>query len=218
MEHQMSLIEVIILLAAVVFIYVRLRSVLGTRPDNSLSPEQASKIFDLIVNEAKKDSAKTTVAEKEAAPEEPLSELDRALRKIPNFNKDNFLNGAKKAFEMILGAFSKGDMATLEMLANKNLVKKFQDIIEQRKNDGVTSETDLIGFDNAEILDAKISKNDVAKITVQFISEQINILRDAKSKILEGDENYIQKITDKWTFERSITSTNPNWLLVSTKK
>ena len=214
----MQLIEVLILLAVIVFIFTRLRSVLGTRPDNSLSSEEATQIFDLIIKEAEKEKDKINAVPENTVSDENLSDMDRALQKIPGFSKENFISGAKKAFEMILNAFSKGDMATLEMLANKALVKKFQEIIEQRKHDGVTSETDLIGFDEAEILEAKISKNDVAKITVRFISEQINILRDAKNKIIAGDENYIQKITDKWTFERSITSTNPNWLLVSTKK
>lgn len=215
----MQLIEVIILLTIIALIFYRLKSVLGTRPENSISSEEATKMFDLILKEAEKHHGKAeSVPLADITPEEDLTDTEKTLRKIPNFSKDNFLGGAKKAFEMILNAFSKGDIKTLETLAHKNLVKKFQDIIEQRKNDGITSETDLIGFNEAEILEADITKNNVAKITVKFISEQINILRDAKNKIIEGDENYIQTITDKWTFERSITSTNPNWLLVSTKK
>ena len=53
---------------------------------------------------------------------------------------------------------------------------------------------------------------------MEFVSEQVNILRDAEGKVIEGDENYIQNITDVWTFERAISSTSPNWVLVSTKK
>ena len=75
-----------------------------------------------------------------------------------------------------------------------------------------------IGFDQAEITAAKISKNDIAKITVKFVSEQVNLLKNKDDEIIEGDENFIQNITDVWTFERCLTSTNPNWLLVSTKK
>lgn len=68
-----------------------------------------------------------------------------------------------------------------------------------------------------EITNAKISKSDVAKITVRFVSEQVNILKNKDGEVIEGDENFIQNITDSWTFERALTSTNPNWLLVSTK-
>ena len=104
------------------------------------------------------------------------------------------------------------------MLVNKTIYNKFKDIIEQRKNEGITAELDFIGFDKAEIIDAKINKNNIAKITVEFVSQQVNLLKDKEEKIIEGDDQYIQTITDKWTFEKAITSTNPNWVLVSTKK
>ena len=45
-----------------------------------------------------------------------------------------------------------------------------------------------------------------------------NIFSEEDGEIIEGDENFIQNITDMWTFERALTSTNPNWVLVSTKK
>ena len=119
---------------------------------------------------------------------------------------------------MIVEAFAKGDIATLEMLVNKNLLKKFQEIIESRRAEGITAETDFIGFSKAEIVTAKISRNQVAKIIVEFVSEQVNLLKNKQGDVIEGDDQFIQNITDVWTFERALTSTNPNWLLVSTKK
>lgn len=213
--------DIIILLVVVVLVFNKLKNLLGTRPDNfektQISEENAAKIFDMIIKEAEKNAAQneTPVIE---IPEENLSETDKVLAKIPNFNKEKFLKGAQKAFELILNAFSKGDTETLEMLVSKTLLKKFQDIIEKRKAEGITAETDFIGFEETEITGAKISKNDIAKITVKFVSEQVNILKNAQDEVIEGDENFIQNITDSWTFERCLTSTNPNWLLVSTKK
>ena len=96
------------------------------------------------------------------------------------------------------------------MLVSKSLLKKFQEIIEKRKAEGITSETDFIGFDDVEITNAKFSKSEVAKITVRFVSEQVNILKNKDGEVIEGDENFIQNITDSWTFERALTSTNPN--------
>ena len=147
-----------------------------------------------------------------------LTETDKVLSSIPNFDKNRFLAGAKRAFEMIVEAFAKGDIATLEMLVNKNLLKKFQEIIESRRAEGITAETDFIGFSKAEIVTAKISRNQVAKIIVEFVSEQVNLLKNKQGDVIEGDDQFIQNITDVWTFERALTSTNPNWLLVSTKK
>lgn len=217
--------DIIILLVVVVLVFSKLKSLLGTRPDNfeqrKISDENAAKIFDMIVKEAEKNAAaeaRNMEKEEVQVPEEELSEIDKVLAKIPGFNREKFLTGAERAFEIIISAFSKGDVGTLEMLVSKSLLKKFQEIIEKRKAEGITSETDFIGFDDVEITNAKISKSEVAKITVRFVSEQVNILKNKDGEVIEGDENFIQNITDSWTFERALTSTNPNWLLVSTKK
>ena len=217
--------DIIILLVVVVLVFSKLKSLLGTRPDNfeqrKISDENAAKIFDMIVKEAEKNAAaeaRNMEKEEVQVPEEELREIDKVLAKIPGFNREKFLTGAERAFEIIISAFSKGDVETLEMLVSKSLLKKFQEIIEKRKAEGITSETDFIGFDDVEITNAKISKSEVAKITVRFVSEQVNILKNKDGEVIEGDENFIQNITDSWTFERALTSTNPNWLLVSTKK
>lgn len=217
--------DIIILLVFVVLVFSKLKSLLGTRPDNfeqrKISNENAAKIFDMIVKEAEKNAAaeaRNPEKEEIQVPEEELSEVDKVLAKIPGFNREKFLSGAERAFEIIISAFGKGDVETLEMLVSKSLLKKFQEIIEKRKAEGVTSENDFIGFDDVEITNAKISKSEVARITVRFVSEQVNILKNKDGEVIEGDENFIQNITDIWTFEHALTSTNPNWLLVSTKK
>ena len=213
--------DIIILLFVVVMVFAKLKNLLGTRPENEteISKESAAKIFDILMQEHNKRHPQAEKGGEELkADESGLSESEKNLRAIPGFNRDKFLNGAKKAFEIIVTSFAKGDVDTLENLVGKTLLKKFKDIIARRKEEGISAETDLIGFDQAEITAAKISKNDIAKITVKFVSEQVNLLKNKDDEIIEGDENFIQNITDVWTFERCLTSTNPNWLLVSTKK
>lgn len=56
-----------------------------------------------------------------------------------------------------------------------------------------------------------------ARITVRFKSEQINLLRDAERKVLEGDPRTAEEVIDIWTFERDTTSDDPNWTLVETR-
>lgn len=216
-----SYFDIIILLLVVVVIYQKLKSLLGTRPEGientKISEENAAKIIDIIMHEAEKQN-QTVASDNKEIKEINLSDTDKELQKIPGFDKKIFINSAKRAFEIILEAFGKGDIETLEMLVNKNVLKKFQEIIEQRRAEGITSETDFIGFDKADIIDVKINKNNIAKITVDFVSQQVNLLKDKAGTVIEGDEQYIQSINDKWTFEKALTSTNPNWMLVSTKK
>lgn len=225
----MTHLDILVLLVVVVLIFQRLRSVLGTRPNNieekkiRLSKENAEKLYNILKDEADKMQAAEEQNKDSSAAElvpegEPLSELDKTLMEIPSFNKAKFLKSAENAFRIITEAFNKGDAETLEMLVNKKLFKKFQQVIEERKQNNLSAETDFIGFDKVEITKAKISADKVAEITVEFVSEQVNILRDAQGTVIEGDENYIQNITDVWTFERAISSTSPNWLLISTKK
>ncbi len=220
---MMTHLDILFLLIVVGLIFMRLRSVLGTRPTEEtrirLSKENAEKLFHILQSEADKMQADEHAAAQELVPEgEPLSELDKTLMEIPGFNKRRFLKSAERAFQIITEAFNKGDAETLEMLVSKKLFKKFQEVIESRKRDKLTAETDFIGFSSVNISRAKIKADKTAEVTVEFVSEQVNILRDAQGSVIEGDENYIQNITDVWTFERAISSTSPNWILVSTKK
>lgn len=217
--------DIIVLLLVVIFIFSRLKSLLGSRPSGSerkMAEEKAAKIFEMIMHEGEKKEAEAQNTVSAEAPSQPIdenmSETDKVLASIPGFNKQQFLENAKKAFELIVSSFSKGDTQTLEMLVSQKLIAKFQEVLNQRQADGITAETDLIGFDSAEITKAQINKNNIINITVKFISEQVNLLKNKKGEVIEGDEQYIQNITDVWTFERSLTSTSPNWMLVSTKK
>lgn len=224
---MMTHLDIIVLLLLVVVIFQRLKGLLGTKPEQEhrikLSKESAEKLYDILMKETQQTQAADGTEGNEEAEElkpigEELSGTDKVLAEIPGFDKEQFLQAAQNAFQIITEAFNKGDTETLEMLVNKNIFKKFQNVIEQRLKDKMTAETDFICFDDVEILNAEIDDNKVAKIAVKYLSEQVNVLRDADGNVIEGDENYIQNIEDVWTFERAINSTTPNWILISTKK
>ena len=77
---------------------------------------------------------------------------------------------------------------------------------------------DLIGFIETEVESVKFIGNNKVNLVVKFVSEQVNLLKNAEGEILEGDENYVQTISDVWTFEKSLNSKTNNWLLCSTRK
>jgi predicted lipid-binding transport protein (Tim44 family) len=223
-EKKMNL-DIIVLLVVVVLIFQRLWKVLGARPDEEshkikLSREGAEKLYNLLRSEGAKVVPDPDFDTEELVPLEdgkPLTEPEKTLRQIPQFDKAVFLRGAKKAFQIITEAFNSGDSQTLEMLVDADILHKMQAVIKQRQQDKITAETDFIGFEDVEITKAHI-ENDKAYVVVKFTSEQVNVLRNADNEIIEGDENYIQNITDIWTFERKLDSKSLNWLLSSTKK
>jgi len=207
--------DIIFLLILVVVIFSRLRSVLGTGAEDTKVIMVPKEQFEKLYKEAKN---KTQMELNETADFDKLPPLDRELAKIPNFNKNVFIKGAQKAFEMILAAFSKGDAKTLSALVDKDLLKKFVEVINSRKEQGLTAETDLIGFVETEVESVKFVENDKVDLVVKFVSEQVNLLKNSEGEVVEGDENYVQKISDTWTFEKSLNPKINNWLLCSTKK
>ncbi len=208
--------DIILLVVLVVVIFGKLKSILGTGADDTkiimISKEQFEKAYqELKKNNAFNESNVTQNAEN-------MSPLDKELMKIPNFDKNVFLKGAQKAFEMILSSFSKGDAVTLSKLVNKELLKKFEEVIEERKAEGLVSETDLIGFITTEVESVNFIGQNKVNLVVKFVSEQVNLLKNAEGEVVEGDENYVQTISDVWTFEKSLNPKVNNWLLCSTRK
>ena len=207
--------DIIFLLVLVVVIFSKLKSVLGTGAEDARVIVVPKEQFERVFKEIKKNSTDSVLKNVEA---KNLSKLDRELIKIPNFNKDAFIKGSQRAFEMILNAFSNGDIKTLSLLVNKELIKKFEDVINNRKEKGLVAETDLIGFVETEIESVSFVGDDLVNIVVKFVSEQVNLLKNSDGEVVEGDENYVQTISDVWTFEKNLKSNVNNWLLCSTKK
>lgn len=216
-----SFVDIIFLMIAVVFIATRLYSVFGTRGNNknvrviikSIDKETEGKLAEDIAQIIRENTSN----EKTSVAADNMSEQDKILSRISEFDKKAFLQGACRVFEMILNAFSAGNIESIKGLVSKKIWDAFSKAIDFRKENNMTAEVDFIGFKKSEIKDVKMLKNSV-KIIVEFESEQINILKNAAGEVVEGDENFVQKITDVWTFERSLNAKSKNWLLVSTKK
>ncbi|MBR5598416.1 MAG: Tim44 domain-containing protein [Alphaproteobacteria bacterium] len=207
--------DIIFLLVLVVVIFSKLKSILGADTEETkvimVSKEQFEKAYKEIAKSAFEEDKKEVDLEK-------LSPLDRELVKIPNFDKKLFVKGAQRAFQMILTSFSKGDSKTLEKLVNQELFEKIENIIKERKDNGIISETDLIGFVETEVESVNFVDDNKVNIVVKFVSEQVNLLKNAEGEVIEGDENYVQTISDVWTFEKNLNPKTNNWLLCSTKK
>ena len=219
---MVSMFDLIFLTILVAFIVSRLYSVFGSHGGSKnlriiVKPldEKAQKNLLKIVEEeaGTADEAKSDANTDSAS----LSETDKALAAIPAFDKDIFLRGACRVFGLILQAFSDGELEKIRSLVSKKVFDTFAAAELYRAENNLSAEVDFICFDKCEIKNVKLLKNSI-KITVEFISEQVNILRNDKDEVVEGDENFVQKITDIWTFERSIHAKSNNWTLVSTKK
>ena len=152
----------------------------------------------------------------DADPDSPVAEGVRQIRAADgSFDPGAFAEGATAAFEMIVEAFARGDRDTLQPLLAPNVFANFEAAIAERERAGETLETTIVALNPAEVTGAAMQGRD-ARVTVTFVSEQSNAVKDADGNVTDGDPATIEKITDIWTFARDTRSRDPNWQLVET--
>jgi predicted lipid-binding transport protein (Tim44 family) len=133
-----------------------------------------------------------------------------------SFDEKEFISGSKAAFSWIVSEFADGNAVKLEPLLGPKLFKNFEQAIQERAAAGEKLETKIMSIKSAQI-DEVLVENNIAIVTVEFISDQIKVVRDSEENIVDGDPDTIESLTDLWTFNRDVTSPNPNWILTRTE-
>lgn len=214
-----QLFDVILFAVLALLLIFKLVSVLGRRGEDE---GRQTDPFSVSNREAESGDNVVEMSERsgpspeELAAMEPL-EAGIALIKVadPSFREREFVKGARMAFEATLGAFAKGDTKTLKSLLDNTVYENFAGAIQEREKAGHQLETTIVGIDESEIVKAELDEN-LAKVTVKFVTEQVNDLKDAAGEIVEGDPANVVRVTDVWTFCRNTKNSDPNWLLVAT--
>ncbi len=186
--------DIIIFAAIAGFIIYRLRSVLGKRTGHQKRPVEDKY--------SKQDEDDKNQTQKIPSLLDNQLKLENVYKKVTNFDHKQFLEGAKKAFEIIITAFNKGDKKTLKNLVSKDVYSAFEKAIDEKTNNPSAQFYSLI-IDRVE--EAKV-ENNVISISLNFISEQM----------LDQDEGKIVKNKDTWTFEKPSNSSTPIWILTQT--
>jgi len=196
MNYSFEYIDIILLAMIAGFIFLRLRGILGKRTgfEGKASPQ-----FENILKKVHQEN-KTNQKE----------DFDQKAQ-------NEFLKGAKIAYETIITDFSDNDnkLIASKPLLSKNIYDEFNKALKERGDRGHYAEITFIGIKSADIKEhRKINK--ALQVTVDFVSEIITCIRDKEKKIVSGNPEKIKTIYDTWTFSRDMGSTNPNWLLVNT--
>lgn len=212
--------DLIVIGAIALFIILRYRSILGQKSGHDFSkPSTSEKAKLQIVRPENQEISVEALDPKEEFSEMENAELADTLGQIrmadPQFTLSSFISGARTAFEMIIDAFNAHDRETLKMLLSKEVYESFEQNIKEQEEKNYRSETTLIALKSSEIIDAEFKRN-VATVTVQFLSEQVHVVRDKEKNVVEGDASMVQDIADEWTFERDVKSRNPNWTIIAT--
>lgn len=212
------IIQLLVLAGIAVFLILRLRSTLGTRegfekPQVKNDPAQ-SRRKDFEVIEGGPDRDITDHSEEGSDTAIALAAMKKA---DPSFNVGEFLGGARGAYEMILMAFEKGDLASVLPFLSEDVYEAFSSVVDEREKNGYTVEAKFIGISHMGIKSATFDvATQEAEITMRYKSELTYQVRDAGGDVIEGNADEIKVQKDIWTFARDMNADDPNWRLVAT--
>jgi predicted lipid-binding transport protein (Tim44 family) len=202
------------------FLVLRLRSILGRRtgferqaPPYQPPPSQnpAAPVIDGQA-EAEPAAAARTLPD----PASPIGQTLGRMQSIDRtFAPAGFLDGAEKAFRMIVAAFATGDRATLQSLLSEETYNAFAQAISNREAAGQTQVSAIHAIHSATIENAEL-RGTTASIAVRFVSDQTSLTQDKDGHPVIGTDA-VTEITDVWTFERNLSTRDPAWRLVSAR-
>jgi len=198
MNSSFEYLDIILLAIIAGFIILRLRGILGRRTGH-----EKKDFGDLFGKKVSQSGSEKKVVNLNSG-------------KLDNAAKEQFIKGAKKAYEMIITSFAKGDKKTLKPLLNKKIFQNFSDEIDYRKKENLISELTFVGVKSAEIKNFE-KKNNNYTFTVDFVSEIITCKKDKNNNVIEGNPDIIKTVKDVWKFSKNMWSGNPNWYLVETQ-
>jgi len=217
-----TMLQIFILAAVAIFLFWRLRAVLGSRDGfektlNDIKDTRDVSNAPLVVDEKTENIQDEDIFD---YVEESSKSAD-AFKKMKDFDNDfsvnQFVSGAKMAYEIILMAFEKGDLEKLKNLLEKKVLQSFKSVIDKRKKDGFVVDAKFIGMRDIRIINATFSqKTKIADVTLTFKSEITTVVKDSKGNIVEGHPDEIKKQKDTWVFTKNLSEKTPIWLLKST--
>jgi len=215
-----SVIQLLVLAGVAIFLIIKLRSVLGTRdgfekPPVSLEDARArpaKREFEVIQGGPDRDIV-DHVADGSAA----AKSLAAMKLAEPSFSVSEFLTGARGAYEMILMAFEKGDLASIRPFLSDDVFATFSEVVEAREREGLTIESHFVGLRELALQNATFDRDSKeGEITVRFVGELTSVVRNKAGEVVEGSPTAAKRQRDLWTFARRMGVDDPNWQLVAT--
>lgn len=199
------------------FLALRLYSVLGKRTgheqplpkpaEERVAPQPMARTIDMPAEP------------REAASRNIESGAEAGLRAVvaadPAFDANQFLDGAKSAYRMILEAFWKGDTETLGWLVEDEVREAFESAIREREAAGHVLDNRLVAIERALITDASLEGKQ-ARVAVRFDADIAAVTRDGDGNVVAGSMSDAVETHDVWTFTRNLRSDDPNWKLIET--
>jgi len=202
------------------FLVLRLRSILGRRTgfERQAPPYQPPQEQNMAgpVIEGRAEAVSPAAAHDLPDPSSTAGQNLAQMRAIDHtFDAAAFLEGAEKAFRIIVAAFASGDRTTLRGLLNDETYHAFEQAIAGREMAGQTQVSKIHAI-HSMIIDTAELHGTTGAISVRFLSDQTSFSQDKDGHPVIGTDA-VTEITDIWTFERNLSTRDPVWRLVSAR-
>jgi len=198
----------------------RLWAVLGTRNDND--PQRPNPFIpppDLQPGNETPNARQNLIARLQPVAPPPHS-LAGGLAQVTaidsSFEEKRFLQEARDIFTSVVRAYADGNLTLVAELLSPVLMSHFQQAVSVRREAGQTAHTVISRIKETELIAAR-AEDKQAFITVKFISDQQNILRNAEGAVIGGEEGKFEEVADTWTFARDTSTPEARWIVVETK-
>lgn len=193
------LIEVLILAAVALFVLWRLYTALGRGGDEgpmqrpAPTPDKRAPQGEAPVPMPRRvDNERPIFTGPAAGGLEDIYNADQTFR------TEDFMRGAKAAYQMIVSAYARGDRDALRPLLDDDVYEAWDAAIAERDASGARP-FELLRIKKAEIDRAEL-EGSMARVIVRYEAEL-------------GDGETTRLAKEFWTFMRDVSSNDPNWLL-----
>ncbi len=210
--------DLIILVIVAVFLIFRLFSMIGQDLGGNTDAfsEMSSKSKQL---NKKDEKNKKQDEEVDANPidkqqvESPV--INKIIKAYPDFNAENFANGATQCFKNTIENFASGNKQALKELLTPSTYKVFAKVVDDRIKNNQSATDKVVGFISVKIVGANVTAKNI-EIEVEFVTDQINVVYDSQNRVINGHPQDIVRITDNWVFSRAKNSEELQWYVKET--
>ena len=197
----MQVVELILAAAVAAVVLFQLYSSLGRRMGRQPHEGVRPGVVRPLAPAAAAQAAET------AAASGPPSGVAALKARDPSFDPQRFLAGARKAYEQIVQAYASGDRGVLQGLTSSTVFRVFERSLAQREEAHRTEQVEFLQPTRADLDDASVS-GETAQVRVRFLSELRSRTKDAAGEAVDD-----RRTAEFWTFERLVSSRDPNWTL-----
>lgn len=214
--EKVRFMEIIVFAILAGYLFFRLWGVLGTRTGHE-RPFDSGKQDRFEGSTA--DNVIVMPKHAVKVPDEAItSEVDQQLfnlKKVaPDFNALAFKRAAENAFLMIIKAYSQGNLRILQGLLEESVYQQFSMALKEREEKRLTQQVEVDSLES-ELVSIEVSQGTI-QITMRFKSDQMIATFDEKGENMDNPACLKVHIVDLWTFEKSIKTKSPTWLLIRT--